>query len=102
MIEAQIAYLRQALAYRRECGLATLEPTAQAQAEFIAEVDAGSAGSVWTAGGCLSWYTDDSGRNSTLWPGSVRQYQRRLARFDPGDYETAHPRPAPPRVPALV
>ena len=76
MIESQIAYLRQALAHRRRQGLATLEPTPQAQARFIAEVDAGTDGSVWTAGGCLSWYTDATGRNSTLWPGSVRAYQR--------------------------
>ena len=35
MIEAQIAYLRQALSHRRRHGLATLEPTAVAQAAFI-------------------------------------------------------------------
>ena len=102
MIESQIAYLRQALAHRRRQGLATLEPTPQAQAAFIAEVDAGTDGSVWTAGGCLSWYTDDTGRNSTLWPGSVRAYQRRLARFDAGDYATALPRTDPAPVPALA
>jgi cation diffusion facilitator CzcD-associated flavoprotein CzcO len=102
MIEAQIAYLRQALAHQRDHGLATLEPTPRAQADFIAEVDAGSQGSVWTAGGCLSWYTDATGRNSALWPGSVRHYQRRLARFEPGDYQTTLPRTAPALEPALV
>ncbi len=102
MIESQIAYLRQALAYRRRHGLATLEPTVQAQAAFVAEVDAGTDGSVWTAGGCLSWYTDDTGRNSTLWPDSVRTYQRRLAHFDPGDYATGLPRTEPARMPALA
>ncbi len=34
---------------------------------------------------CLSWYVEDTGRNSTLWPGSVRAYQRRLARCEIGD-----------------
>jgi cation diffusion facilitator CzcD-associated flavoprotein CzcO len=102
MIEAQISYLRQALAHRRERGLATLEPTAEAQARFVAEVDAATEGSVWTAGGCLSWYTDATGRNSTLWPGSVRSYQRRLARFRPADYSTELPRTQPLREPALV
>jgi cation diffusion facilitator CzcD-associated flavoprotein CzcO len=102
MIEAQIGYLRQALWYRGRQGLATLEPTAAAQAGFIDEVDNGTEGSVWTAGGCLSWYTDDTGRNSTLWPGSVRSYQRRLARFDADDYATTMPRADPAPVPALV
>jgi hypothetical protein len=54
----------------------------------------------WTAGGCLSWYVDETGRNSTLWPRSVRAYQRRLAHLDAGDYVTEAPRPA--REPALA
>jgi cation diffusion facilitator CzcD-associated flavoprotein CzcO len=102
MIEAQIAYLRRALGYRREHGLATLEPTAEAQAAYVATVDRGTEGSVWTAGGCLSWYVDATGRNSTLWPGSVRAYQRRLARFEIGDYDAQLPRRLPEREPALV
>jgi hypothetical protein len=69
----------------------------EAQSRFLAEVDAGTKGSVWTAGGCVSWYLDATGRNSTLWPGSVRAYHRRQARFDPSDYRFALPRPAPPR-----
>ncbi len=102
MIEAQISYLRQALAHRRDREIATLEPTAEAQARFLAEVDAGSEGSVWTVGGCLSWYTDSTGRNSTLWPGSVRAYQRRLARFEAQDFASESPRPLPSLDPALV
>jgi hypothetical protein len=66
--------------------MATLEPTAPAQARYVAEVDSLTEGSVWTTGGCLSWYVDETGRNSTLWPGSVRAYQRRLAEFDAADY----------------
>ncbi|HEX3691303.1 MAG TPA: NAD(P)/FAD-dependent oxidoreductase [Solirubrobacteraceae bacterium] len=102
MIEAQIAYLRRALRYRREHGLATLEPTAEAQAAYVAAVDRGTQGSVWTAGGCESWYMDVTGRNSTLWPGSVRAYQRRLGRFEIGDYAAQLPRPLPEREPAFV
>jgi len=102
MIEAQIAYLRRVLAHRRRGALGTLEPTARAQEQFVAEIDAGTNGSVWTAGGCLSWYTDATGRNSTLWPGSVRAYQRRLAKFDVRDYDTTPARPHPVREPALI
>ena len=102
MIEAQIAYLRRLLRYRREHGLATVEPTAKAQAAFVAEVQRGTRGSVWTAGGCLSWYVDPTGRNSTLWPGSVRAYQRRLARFEIGDYATELPRRRPAPEPVMA
>jgi hypothetical protein len=37
---------------------------------------------VWTSGGCSSWYLDESGRNSTLWPRFTWQFRRRTARFD--------------------
>ncbi len=102
MVEAQIAHLREALAHRHARGRATLEPTPEGQRGFVAEVDAGSEGSVWTAGGCLSWYTDATGRNSTLWPGSVRAYQRRLRCFDPADWTTDVTRPAPSPIAALA
>jgi cation diffusion facilitator CzcD-associated flavoprotein CzcO len=102
MIEAQISYLRQALRHRREHGLAALEATAEAQAAYAARLDRDTEGSVWTAGGCLSWYVDATGRNSTLWPNSVRSYQRRVARFDPGDYSAQVAAPASTGEPALV
>ncbi len=47
------------------------------------------AGTVWTAGGCSSWYLDSTGRNSTLWPGYVTGFRLRLARFRAGDYVTS-------------
>jgi cation diffusion facilitator CzcD-associated flavoprotein CzcO len=102
MIEAQIAYLGKLLALRASLGGGAIEPTAQAQAGSVAEVDRGTEGSVWTAGGCLSWYVDANGRNSTLWPGSVRAYQRRLADFAPSDYVCEQPRGAQDPQPALA
>jgi hypothetical protein len=106
MIEAQVDYLIQALAYRRRNGLRSLEPRPEAQARFIARVDAATEGSVWTAGGCVSWYTDATGRNSTLWPGSVRSYQRLMKTFQPTHYRVELPSPtrttAPGQLPVPV
>ena len=48
-----------------------------------------SAGTVWNAGGCQSYYLDANGKNSTMFPGSTLELRRRLARFDPIDYATA-------------
>jgi len=107
MIEAQLGYLRKLLRYRSSHGLATVEPTPEAQARFVADVDRRTQGSVWTAGGCVSWYLDTTGRNSTLWPDSVRAYRRRLARFQDTDWRGEPARPsrvtpatAPVAVPA--
>jgi cation diffusion facilitator CzcD-associated flavoprotein CzcO len=102
MVETQIRYLIRALAHRRRHGYATIQPLAEAQARFVARVEAETRGSVWTAGGCVSWYLDDTGRNSTLWPGTVRAYQRLLAEFDPDDYRVTRRRPAPVREPVAA
>ena len=39
---------------------------------------------VWSTGGCSSWYLDDHGRNTTLWPRSTFTFRTLLARFDVG------------------
>jgi cation diffusion facilitator CzcD-associated flavoprotein CzcO len=94
MIETQVGYIRQALAFRRRQGLAAIVPRQEAQDAYVAELDAAMQGSVWTAGGCQSWYLDETGRNSTLWPQTVRAYQRRVSRFVPSDNELVLPHPA--------
>ena len=49
------------------------------------------AGTVWTTGGCASWYLDDRGRNTTLWPGATWRFRNRTRRFDPRAYTTEQP-----------
>ena len=41
---------------------------------------------VWSAGGCDSWYLDSHGRNTTLWPYSTLDFRRRTASFDADAY----------------
>jgi cation diffusion facilitator CzcD-associated flavoprotein CzcO len=84
MIEAQIELLLGALE-ELDRGAVTVEPTPEAQARFIAEIEQGGEGTVWTAGGCSSWYLDKTGRNSTLWPWSTYSFMRR-AIFEREDY----------------
>jgi cation diffusion facilitator CzcD-associated flavoprotein CzcO len=86
MAEAGIAHLLAALRHLRATGAAALEPTAAAQSAFVSEVDRRMRGSVWTAGGCKSWYLDRTGRNSTLWPGFTMPFRRRLRTLRPEDY----------------
>ncbi len=93
MIESQIEHIVAALRHLDRHRLATLEPTATAQAAFVAGLDADMAGTVWLAGGCASWYLDPTGRNSTLWPGFTMPFKRRLRRFDPAEYLTRRREP---------
>jgi cation diffusion facilitator CzcD-associated flavoprotein CzcO len=94
LAEAQVEHLLAALRHLRATGAAALEPTATAQAAFVREVDRRMRGSVWTAGGCRSWYLDRTGRNSALWPGFTMPLRRRLRTVRPEDYELTVPAPA--------
>ena len=51
-------------------------------------------GTVWTSGGCASWYLDARGRNTTLWPTFTWPFRERTRRLDPAHYELRAPRPA--------
>ncbi|MBK5232297.1 MAG: NAD(P)/FAD-dependent oxidoreductase [Thermoleophilia bacterium] len=84
MIEAQVDYVTQAL--RLLGGSDTVEPTEAAMTAWRDEVDRLSTGTVWTSGGCQSWYLDETGRNSTLWPTYATKFRRRLAKFDPAEH----------------
>lgn len=94
MIEAQIEHLVGALELMRARGAAAVEPRPEAQAAYVAALDRQMEGTVWTAGGCKSWYLDPSGRNSTLWPGYTWQFRRRVRRFDPAEYALSEAAPA--------
>jgi cation diffusion facilitator CzcD-associated flavoprotein CzcO len=87
MIEAQIEHALRVLKHARTHGVGAVEPRAEAQARFVAGVDRRMRGTVWTSGGCASWYLDETGRNSTLWPDFTWRFRRLAERFDPGEYE---------------
>ncbi|MBX5441163.1 MAG: NAD(P)/FAD-dependent oxidoreductase [Solirubrobacteraceae bacterium] len=103
MEEAQAGLVVAALRHLRATGAAALEPRPEAQAAYVAEMDARSRGTVWTSGGCRSWYLDATGRNSTLWPGSSFAFARRLARLRPEELALIPPPvAAPARAPAAA
>jgi cation diffusion facilitator CzcD-associated flavoprotein CzcO len=94
MFESQANYIAAAIGYATAYNIAAVEPTPAAQEAFTAEVDQLSAGSVWTTGGCQSWYLNDNGRNINLWPGTTIDYRRRTLRFDPAEH-LMHRAPSP-------
>jgi cation diffusion facilitator CzcD-associated flavoprotein CzcO len=71
----------------RRAGREGLRGSPDAVARYNAELERQMQGTVWTAGQCQSWYLDDTGRNTTLWPGFSWDFRRRLRRFDPEAYE---------------
>ena len=68
----------------------------QVQRRYNEEIQHRLAPSVWNSGGCVSWYLDERGRNTAIWPGSTWPYRRRLQRFHAEDYELRRRAPAKP------
>jgi cation diffusion facilitator CzcD-associated flavoprotein CzcO len=95
IIEAQIDYVLKALAELQATGAASLVPTREAQARYNRRVQADLAGSVWSSGGCSSYYLDAGGRITTLWPHRAALFRRAVRHFDSSEYHLE-----PQRVPA--
>jgi cation diffusion facilitator CzcD-associated flavoprotein CzcO len=92
-LEAQSAYLRQALERMRALGAAAVEVRADVEAASDRELQARFAGTAWTE--CESWYRDDSGRIVANWPGYMREYTKRTRELDANEFHF-HARTATP------
>jgi cation diffusion facilitator CzcD-associated flavoprotein CzcO len=86
MIESQIAYILDALRTMDAAGLSRVEVRPEVQRRFVDDVRSRMKRTVWTTGGCVSWYLDSQGRNTTLWPSYTFRFRRLTRRFDPSDY----------------
>ena len=87
MIESQTRYLLDALRTVDAEGAVAIDTRQDRQDAFNADLRRRFTGSVWTSGGCASWYLDAQGRNRTLWPGYTFDFRRRTRRIDPADHE---------------
>lgn len=95
MIEAQLNYLSD---YLRALGTlgegASLTPQPAAVAAWNHRVQERMKRTVWSTGGCSSWYQDAGGRNTTLWPGTTTEFRRATRTVDLGEYDVVHARAA--------
>jgi cation diffusion facilitator CzcD-associated flavoprotein CzcO len=87
MIESQIRYAGQAIAAADRAGAQALSPTRAAQDAYNDELQAELGGTVWSTGGCRSWYMDEHGVNRTLWSGMTWQYWLATRKFRASEYK---------------
>ncbi|HVJ55138.1 MAG TPA: NAD(P)/FAD-dependent oxidoreductase [Aliidongia sp.] len=85
MIEAQIRYVMSCLKLMRRRGARAIDVKPQVQSAFNADIQHRLTGTVW-ASGCKSWYLDENGKNTTLWPGFTFQYWARTRRVAERDF----------------
>lgn len=90
MIESQLNYIIDCIKTLDQRGLRTAEVRAEVQDRYNDELQAAMKGTVWTAGRCMSWYLDKSGRNTTLWPTWTFRFRQRTRHFDPDSYVFAN------------
>ena len=86
VIEAQIQYVLDALRTMEREHLEAVEPRPEAQEAYNAHLQERLKGTVWDQGGCASWYLDDTGRNTTLWPWFTFRLRKALSTFDAQSY----------------
>ncbi len=86
VIEAQARYVADAIATAKRDAIDVLEIRASAQDAWNDRVQAALAGTVFNTG-CASYYVDENGRNSSIYPWTTIDLRRRLRRFDRAPYE---------------
>jgi hypothetical protein len=87
MLEAQMAYIVDAVSTMRARGARTVEVRPEVQEAFVTEAEERSVDTVWLQGGCRSYYQTADGRNAGLWPSWSFEFRRRTKRFDVEAYE---------------
>jgi cation diffusion facilitator CzcD-associated flavoprotein CzcO len=87
MIESQLNYILDYLATLDRTGAAALDTRPGAQQAWCEDIERRMTSTVWTTGGCVSWYLNAAGRNPTLWPGSTIGFRRATRQLDPTEYE---------------
>jgi len=87
MIEAQIRYVISAIRHASRNNVSSIEVRPEAIGRFNERLQSKMRNTVWTRGGCTSWYLDPTGRNPTLWPDFTFRFTKLTRRFDPTAYD---------------
>ncbi len=85
MIEAQIQYILDCLEYMDAQGIDQWQVQRSAQDRYNQDIQGDVDESIW-ASGCRSWYLNKKGRNTTVWPGFVYEYQREMKKLEASAY----------------
>ena len=84
--ESQTAYVIDALRVMREQGLSSVEVLPEVEDRYMRWASNDLDKTVWARGGCQSWYLDEGGRPTLMWPRTMWGFRRMLRRFDPEHY----------------
>lgn len=99
MIESQLNYMAD---YLRQLdvlgGRVALTPRETAVTGWNNRVQDRMKRTVWNTGGCTSWYLDENGVNTTVWPGTTSEFRQATRHVDVGEYEVVRAPEQKPRT----
>ncbi len=91
MLEAQADHALAAIRHMAATGAEALDVDAEVQRRYNDDVQARLEGTVWSEGGCSSYYIDRNGLNTAIWPDFSFKFGRELRRFEPSAHHARRP-----------
>jgi cation diffusion facilitator CzcD-associated flavoprotein CzcO len=85
MLESQLNYVTKAIKVALGSN-ALIEPKEHIAQRWTRDLQAKLPGTVWGTG-CSSWYLNDSGMNTTIWPDFTFKFRSATRHFDPRDHK---------------
>jgi hypothetical protein len=86
MLEAQLRYIVEALLHMDRTRLRSISIKQLVHDEYNQSIQRHLKKTVWSLGGCHSWYQDAKGNVTTLWPDFTWMYHRLMRTFDSNNY----------------
>jgi cation diffusion facilitator CzcD-associated flavoprotein CzcO len=100
MAEAAGQYVFDALEQMKKGNLASVDVRPERARRWNEGIQKRMPQTVWVKGGCASWYLDETGKNTTLWPDFTFTFRSLTSRFDIESYTTLPRRAAAPAASA--
>ncbi len=84
MLESQLNYVTKAIKVALDDD-SLIEPKVHIATKWTRELQAKLPGTVWGTG-CSSWYLNDQGENTTIWPDFTFKFRSATRNFDQRDH----------------
>ncbi len=95
IIESQARYVTEAVAAMTVARLAAIEPRDDVQRRYNKTLQRRMKRTVWSTGGCVSWYQNEDGEVTALWPASTFRFRHDTKHVDLREYDV---RPLDPAI----
>lgn len=90
IVEWQTDYIIDAIRKLDDRGLQMFRLQKQESENYNSRIQENLGNSVFSTGGCNSYYLDDNGRDIASWPWSIKKLKKRLSSFDLINYQVSY------------